>query len=146
VLPLGGVIYKITDEVSTYVSYTESLKPTSTIANFSSTNPTVIRLGDVQPEEGVQWETGIKFDQQAHVRHGRASTTSKRRTSSVAAQQHHQCHRSTHRGGQGRAHAVSSRRHRRLTDNWSMIGSYGYTDARVDRRPAISESTCRMSP
>eukprot|EP01035_Chromulina_nebulosa_P033419 gene33419-44747_t len=39
VLPLGGVIYKLTDQVSLYASYTQSLKPTSTIAAFSSSIP-----------------------------------------------------------------------------------------------------------
>ena len=36
VLPLGGVIFKLNDQLSYYVSYTQSLKPTSVIAAFTS--------------------------------------------------------------------------------------------------------------
>jgi len=58
-LPLGGAILKLTDEVSLYASYTQSLKPTSTIAPLTGG---VVVGSNIAPEEGVQWETGVKFD------------------------------------------------------------------------------------
>jgi iron complex outermembrane receptor protein len=62
VLPLGGVIFKLSDELSYYVSYSQSLKPTSTIAAFSSSIPNFVVTGAIAPEQGTQWETGLKFD------------------------------------------------------------------------------------
>ena len=56
-LPLGGAIFKLTDEISLYVSYTQSLKPKSTIAPIG-----IVIDSNVAPEEGVQCETGVKFD------------------------------------------------------------------------------------
>ena len=56
-LPLGGVIFKLTDQVSLYGSYTQSLKPTSTIAPLVE-----VVDSNLAPEQGTQWETGIKFD------------------------------------------------------------------------------------
>ncbi|MCP1773748.1 iron complex outermembrane receptor protein [Bradyrhizobium barranii subsp. barranii] len=57
VLPLGGAILKLTEEVSLYASYTESLKPNSTIAPIG-----IVIDSNVAPEEGVSYETGLKFD------------------------------------------------------------------------------------
>ncbi|MGY4449820.1 iron complex outermembrane receptor protein [Bradyrhizobium sp. i1.3.1] len=57
VLPLGGAIFKLTDEISLYASYTESLKPNSTIAPIG-----IVIDSNVAPEEGVSYETGVKFD------------------------------------------------------------------------------------
>ncbi|MBX4378867.1 TonB-dependent receptor, partial [Mycobacterium tuberculosis] len=42
-----------------YGSYTQSLKPTSTIAPLTGG---VVIGSNLAPEEGVQWETGVKFD------------------------------------------------------------------------------------
>jgi len=58
-LPLGGVIYKFTEQISLYGSYTQSLKPTSTIAPLTGG---VVIGSNIAPEEGTSWETGVKFD------------------------------------------------------------------------------------
>ncbi|MET0968571.1 MAG: TonB-dependent receptor, partial [Tardiphaga sp.] len=52
-LPLGGVIVNVTDELSVYASYTQSLKPNSTIAPNGA-----VFSSETKPEEGVSWETG----------------------------------------------------------------------------------------
>ncbi|MHC2392574.1 iron complex outermembrane receptor protein [Bradyrhizobium liaoningense] len=59
VLPLGGVIFKLNDQLSYYVSYTQSLKPTSVIPPFTAG---FVIDSTIAPEEGTQWETGLKFD------------------------------------------------------------------------------------
>lgn len=134
VLPLGGVIYKITDELSTYVSYTQSLKPTSTIANFSSTNPDYIITGGVQPEEGTQWETGLKYDNK-RISGTLAFYDIEKKNVLVA-----QLNNSTNvteatAAGKVRSRGVELDVTGRLSDGWSMIGSYSYTDARVTEDP-----------
>lgn len=133
-LPLGGVIYKFNDEVSWYLSYTESLKPTSSIAPFS----TGFTIGsNLAPEEGVQWETGIKFDINKRLSGNVAVYDIDKKNVLVLIPVG---------GGFSEARTagkVSSRGFElditgRLTDNLSMIGSYGYTDARVTEDPTLT--------
>ncbi len=57
--PRAGLVYKWTEAVSLYGSYTQSLKPTSTIAPLSS--GVVIDSG-VLPEQATSWELGTKLD------------------------------------------------------------------------------------
>jgi iron complex outermembrane receptor protein len=80
VLPLGGVIFKLNDQLSYYVSYTQSLKPTSTIAPFAGAPIGFVVDSTILPEEGTQWETGVKFDVNKRLLALWRSTTSRRRT------------------------------------------------------------------
>jgi iron complex outermembrane receptor protein len=134
VLPLGGVIVKLNDQLSYYVSYTQSLKPTSTIALFSGAPTGFVVDSTIAPEEGTQWETGIKFDvnkrlsgtfavydiekKNVLVRDDLGNNVIAIRTSAKA-----------------RSRGVELDVTGKLTDDWSMIGSYGYTDARLEGDP-----------
>lgn len=125
VLPLGGAIFNLTDQISLYASYTESLKPNSTIAPVGA----VIDSG-VAPEQGVSYETGVKFDFNQRISGTVALYDLDKRNVQTTK---------TNSAGDVEIHTVGRARSRgvevdvtgRLTDSWSMIGSYGYTDARV---------------
>ncbi|MGY4605791.1 iron complex outermembrane receptor protein [Bradyrhizobium sp. USDA 4474] len=136
VLPLGGVIVKLSEELSYYVSYTQSLKPTSTIAAF--TNGFVVD-STIAPEEATQWETGLKFD------------VNKRLSGSFAVydiQKKNVLVLNDIGGGKSAARASGAAQSRgveldvsgRLTEEWSMIGSYGYTDARLINDPLVGNA------
>ncbi len=58
-LPRAGIVYKWTPAVSVYGSYTQSLKPTSTIAPLGSG---VVIDSAVAPEEATSYEVGAKMD------------------------------------------------------------------------------------
>lgn len=125
VLPLGGVIFKLTDEISLYASYTESLKPNSTIAPIG-----VVIDSNVAPEEGVSYETGVKFDLNKRISGTLAlydldkKNVQTTKTNSAGIVE-------LHTVGRARSRGVELDVTGRLTDNWALIGSYGYTDARV---------------
>jgi iron complex outermembrane receptor protein len=125
VLPLGGAIFKLTDQISLYASYTQSLKPNSTIAPIGA----VIDSG-VAPEEGVSYETGVKFDFNRRISGTVAlydldkKNVQTTKTNSAGLVEIHTVGRAHSRG-------VEVDVTGRLSDSWSMIGSYGYTDARV---------------
>jgi iron complex outermembrane receptor protein len=139
VLPLGGIIVKLNDQLSYYVSYTQSLKPTSTIALFSGAPTGFVVDSTIAPEEGTQWETGIKFDvnkrlsgtlaiydiekKNVLVRDDLGNNTFAIRTSAKA-----------------RSRGVELDVTGKLTDHWSMIGSYGYTDARLINDPVNGDA------
>jgi iron complex outermembrane receptor protein len=125
VLPLGGAIFKLTDQISLYASYTQSLKPNSTIAPIG-----VVIDSNVAPEEGVSYETGVKFDFNKRISGTVALydldkknvQTTKTNSSNVVE---------VHTVGRARSRGVELDVTGRLTDSWALIGSYGYTDARV---------------
>lgn len=131
VLPLGGVIVKLSDELSYYVSYAQSLKPTSTIAAFTSG---FIVDSSIAPEEGTQWETGLKFDVKKRLSGTLAVYDIQKKNVLVLDDLGNG--RSTGRtSGAARSRGVELDVTGKLTDEWSMIGSYGYTDARLINDP-----------
>lgn len=137
VLPLGGVIYKITDELSTYVSYTQSLKPTSVIADFTSLNPNFVVGSSLQPEQGTQWETGLKFDNK-RISGTLAFYDIQKKNVLVSQFNNVTGNTDVTSAGKVRSRGVELDVTGRLSDDWSMIGSYGYTDARVVEDPAFA--------
>ncbi|MDQ4384595.1 TonB-dependent receptor, partial [Pseudomonas aeruginosa] len=58
-VPRGGLVYRLSDEVSLYGSYTRSFKPNSTIAPLS-TGETIDSA--ILPEQATSWELGAKLD------------------------------------------------------------------------------------
>ncbi|MGN1287174.1 MAG: TonB-dependent siderophore receptor, partial [Bradyrhizobium sp.] len=134
-LPLGGAILKLTDQVSLYASYTQSLKPTSTIAPLTGG---VVIGSNIAPEEGTQWETGVKFDFNKRISGTLAIYDIEKKNVLVS-----QLNASTgiveyRTAGKVRSRGVELDVTGRLTDSWSMIGSYGYTDARVTEDPTLA--------
>ena len=124
-LPLGGAILKLTDQVSLYASYTELLKPNSTIA------PLGVAIGsNVAPEEGVSYETGVKFDLNQRLS-GTVALYDLDKSNVQTTQTNASGVVEIRTVGKARSRGVELDVTGRLTDNWSMIGSYGYTDARV---------------
>ncbi|MGY3491407.1 iron complex outermembrane receptor protein [Bradyrhizobium sp. USDA 4502] len=135
VLPLGGAIFKLTDQVSLYASYTQSLKPTSTIAPLTGGG---VIGSNIAPEEGTQWETGVKFDFNKQISGTLALYDIDKKNVLVS-----QLNATTgiveyRTAGKVRSRGVELDVTGRLSDNWSMIGSYGYTDARVTEDPTLA--------
>ena len=134
-LPLGGAILKLTDEVSLYASYTQSLKPTSTIAPLTGG---VVVGSNIAPEEGVQWETGVKFDINKRLS-GTVALYDIDKKNVLVSQLNSATGLTEFRtAGKVRSHGVEIDVTGKLTDSWSMIGSYGYTDARVTEDPILT--------
>ncbi|WP_461357442.1 TonB-dependent siderophore receptor [Bradyrhizobium sp. USDA 4454] len=135
VLPLGGAILKLTDEVSLYASYTQSLKPTSTIAPLTGG---VVIGSNIAPEEGAQWETGVKFDFNKRIS-GTLALYDIDKKNVLVSQLNTTAGIVEYRtAGKVRSRGVEFDVTGRLTDSWSMIGSYAYTDARVTEDPTLA--------
>jgi iron complex outermembrane receptor protein len=125
VLPLGGAILKLTKEVSLYASYTESLKPNSTIAPIG-----IVIDSKVAPEEGVSYETGVKFDLNKRIS-GTLALYDLDKTNVQTTKTNSAGVVELHTVGRARSRGVELDVTGKLTDSWALIGSYGYTDARV---------------
>ncbi|MDB5653709.1 MAG: TonB-dependent siderophore receptor [Tardiphaga sp.] len=133
-LPLGGVIYKLTDWVSLYASYTQSLRPTSLIASFATN---FVIDGTVAPEEGTQWETGIKFDINKRLSGTIALYDIDKKNVLVSQLNTATGFNEARAAGKVRSRGVEVDVTGKLTDSVSMIGSYSYDDARVTEDPLL---------
>ena len=133
VLPLGGVIFKLTDQVSLYGSYTQSLKPTSTIAALAE-----VVGSNLAPEQGTQWETGIKFDLNKRLSGTVALYDIEKKNVAVTQFNSATGLNVLRTAGSARSRGAEIDVTGKLTDSWSMIGSYGYTDARVVEDPTLA--------
>jgi iron complex outermembrane recepter protein len=134
-LPLGGAILKLTEQVSVYASYTQSLKPTSTIAPLTGG---VVIGSNIAPEEGVSWETGVKFDLN-HRLSGTVALYDIDKKNVLVSQLNSVTGITEYRAaGEVRSRGAEVDVTGKLTDSWSMIGSYAYTDARVTDDPILT--------
>jgi iron complex outermembrane receptor protein len=134
-LPLGGAILKLTEQISLYASYTQSLKPTSTIAPLTGG---VVIGSNIAPEEGVSWESGVKFDLNQRLSGTMALYDIDKKNVLVSQLNSATSVVEYRTAGKVRSRGLEIDVTGKLTDNWSMIGSYGYTDARVTEDPTLA--------
>lgn len=136
-LPLGGAVFKLTDQISLYASYTQSLQPTSTIAPLQNSGGLVIG-SNIAPEEGTQYEAGLKFDLNKRLS-GTLAVYDIDKKNVLVSQFNAATGLNEYRAaGKVRSRGVEFDVTGRLTDHWSTIASYGYTDAIVTDDPALS--------
>ncbi len=130
-VPRVGLVYKYTDALSFYGSYTESFKPNSTIAPLSGSS--TVLDGGIAPEEAKSWELGAKLDLPGRVTGNIALFDIKKRNVLVANAEGPTTIYSA--AGEVRSRGLEVDLSGQLTDRWSMIGSYAYTDAEVIEDP-----------
>ncbi|MCP1421058.1 iron complex outermembrane receptor protein [Pseudomonas laurylsulfativorans] len=130
-VPRAGLVYKYTDAVSFYGSYTESFKPNSTIAPLSGSS--TVLDGGIAPEEAKSWELGAKLDLPGRVTGNIALFDIKKRNVLVANAEGPVTLYSA--AGEVRSRGLEVDLSGQLSDRWSMIGSYAYTDAEVTEDP-----------
>lgn len=131
-VPRAGLVYRYSDELSFYGSYTESFKPNSTIAPLA--NKTVLN-GSLQPEESKAWELGAKFDLPGRITASAALFTIDKRN--VLVQVGEGLTSEYSMAGKVRSRGLELDASGQLTDKWSLIGSYAYTDAEVTEDPKL---------
>ncbi|WP_254700231.1 TonB-dependent siderophore receptor [Trinickia violacea] len=134
VVPRAGVVYKIDPNWSLYASYSESFRPNTSIAQ---------PIGDLPPEEAKAYEVGSKY-------------VSRNLTASVALFDIHKKNiqttetiggiNYTRNAGRAYSRGVELEMNGKLTDKWSVIGSYAYTEARYQDDPKIAGNPLPNAP
>ncbi|TKC86053.1 TonB-dependent siderophore receptor [Trinickia terrae] len=134
VVPRAGLVYKIDPNWSLYGSYSESFRPNTSIAQ---------PIGDLPPEQAKAWEIGSKYQ-------------SRSLTASVALFDIHKRNiqttetingvNFTRNAGRAYSRGVELEANGRLTDAWSVIGSYAYTEARYQDDPKIAGNPLPNAP
>ena len=130
-VPRAGLVYRYTDALSFYGSYTESFKPNSTIAPLSGSS--TVLDGSIAPEEAKSWELGARLDLPGRVTGNIALFDIKKRNVLVANSEGPTTIYSA--AGEVRSRGLEMDLTGQLSDHWSMIGSYAYTDAEVTEDP-----------
>ncbi|NVZ34141.1 TonB-dependent receptor [Pseudomonas sp. A4002] len=129
-VPRAGLVYRYTDELSFYGSYTESFKPNSTIAPLA--NKSVLD-GSLEPEQSKSWELGTKLDIPGRITASAALFNIEKRNVLVQVGDGLTSVYSV--AGKVRSRGLELDASGQLTDKWSVIGSYAYTDAEVTEDP-----------
>jgi iron complex outermembrane receptor protein len=131
-LPKAGLVYKLAPTTSLYASYTESMKPASTIAPLSSG---VVIDSAIQPEQAKAWEAGVKFANPAGLSGSVALFDIDKRN--VLVSQFNDVTKLTdwRTAGAARSRGLEADVAGRLGKRWNVIGSYAYIDAVTTRDP-----------
>ncbi|MCU1771989.1 TonB-dependent siderophore receptor [Pseudomonas sp. 13B_3.2_Bac1] len=130
-VPRAGLVYRYTDELSFYGSYTESFKPNSTIAPLSGSS--TVLDGSIAPEEAKSWELGARLDMPGRLTGNIALFDIKKRNVLVSNSEGPTTIYSA--AGEVRSRGLELDLTGQLTDRWSVIGAYAYTDAEVTEDP-----------
>ncbi|CAB5695223.1 Ferric hydroxamate uptake [Delftia tsuruhatensis] len=131
-LPRAGLVYKLDNSLSLYASYSQSLRPTSTIAPLAS--GTVIDSG-VAPEEAGSWEIGAKLDLPGQLTGTLALFDIRKRN--VLVSQFNDATKLTdwRTSGAARSRGLEVDVAGELGRRWSAIAAYAHVDARTTQDP-----------
>jgi iron complex outermembrane receptor protein len=131
-LPRLGLIYKLAPHWSLYGSYTESLKPTSTIAPLASG---VVIDSNVAPEHAKSWELGAKFDAPGGLTGSVALFDIKKRN--VLVSQYNDTTKLTdwRTSGAARSRGIEVDVAGPINRRWSGIASLALMDAQITQDP-----------
>ncbi|QCI15397.1 TonB-dependent receptor [Pseudomonas putida] len=133
-VPHAGVVYQVDDQLSFYGSYSESFKPNSTIAPLTGG---VTIDSSIAPEEGKSWELGAKLDMPGQLTGTLALFDITKRNVLVSNYDSTAGETVYSNAGEVSSRGVELDLTGQLTDRWSLIGSYAFTDAKVTKDPDL---------
>jgi len=125
VVPRLGLVYMIQPDWSVYGSYTESFRPNTSIA---------APIGDLPPEEGKAYEIGSKFQNDYLT-----ATVAVFNINKKNVQTSEQCgtETCTRVSGEVQSRGLEADITGQINENWSITGSYAYTDTEVLEDPIL---------
>jgi iron complex outermembrane receptor protein len=125
VVPRLGLVYMIQPDWSVYGSYTESFRPNTSIA---------APIGDLPPEEGKAYEIGTKFQNDYLT-----ATVALFNINKKNVQTSEQCgtETCTRVSGEVQSRGLEADITGQINENWSITGSYAYTDTEVLEDPIL---------
>lgn len=131
-LPRLGVVYKLDGTKSLYASYSQSLKPVSSIAPHESG---MVIDSRIAPEKGVSWEMGAKLDVPGGLTGTLAIFDIDKKN--VLVKQYNDALRAHewHTAGRARSRGVELDLAGEVGKRWSVIGSLAWLDAKITRDP-----------
>ena len=142
-VPRAGLVYRYNDELSLYGSYTESFKPNSSIAALAG--GTVLDSATL-PEQSKAWELGAKWDVDDRISGTLALFDIKKRNVLVANFDSLTANTVYTTAGEVRSRGVELDLSGQLSERWSLIGGYAFTDAWVVEDPTLKGNRLQNVP
>ncbi|ENX42923.1 TonB-dependent siderophore receptor [Acinetobacter sp. NIPH 2100] len=127
-LPHAGLVYQWNDQLSFYGSYTESLKPSSSIAPLGGD---AVINADVSPEQAKSYEVGAKYELNDRIKANFALYDIKKRNVLAKVTNPSSNEIELHTTGAVRSKGAELDLTGRLTDQLDATLTYAYTDAKV---------------
>lgn len=127
-LPHAGLVYQWNDQLSFYGSYTESLKPSSSIAPLGGNS---VIDADVKPEQAKSYEVGAKYEFNDRIKANFALYDIKKRNVLAKVTNPSSNEVELHTTGAVRSKGAELDLTGRLTDQLDATLTYAYTDAKV---------------
>ncbi len=127
-LPHAGLVYQWNDQLSLYGSYTESLKPSSSIAPLGGD---AVIDADVKPEQAKSYEIGAKYEFNERIKANFALYDIKKRNVLAKVTNPSSNEVELHTTGAVRSKGAELDITGRLTDQLDATLTYAYTDAKV---------------
>lgn len=134
--PRAGLVYRLSDEVSLYGSYTYSFKPNSTIAPLA--NDQVLDSA-TPPEEARSWELGGKLEIPGRITANLALFDIHKRNVLVS-QLDANGDSYSRAAGKVRSYGLELDVSGQLNERWSLIGSYAWLHAEVTEDPELEDN------
>lgn len=126
-VPRVGAVYKATPSTSFYANVAKSFRPQSSFSSY---------MGNLPPEEGLTYEVGAKWEMARGLTANLAVYTADKEN--VTYFENVNGVIETRAAGKVRSRGVEMDVSGRLTDQWSVIASYAFTDAVVKEDPDYS--------
>ena len=133
-VPHAGVVYKVDEQLSFYGSYSESFKPNSSIAPLTGG---LVLDASVAPEEGKSWELGAKLDMPGRLSGTLALFDITKRNVLVSNFDTNTGETLYSNAGEVSSRGVELDLAGQLSERWSLIGAYAFTDAEVTKDPDL---------
>ncbi|WP_032812724.1 TonB-dependent siderophore receptor [Acinetobacter proteolyticus] len=127
-LPHAGLVYQWNDQLSFYGSYTESLKPSSSIAPLGGD---AVIDAHVKPEQAKSYEVGAKYEFNERIKANFALYDIKKRNVLAKVTNPSSNEVELHTTGAVRSKGAELDLTGRLTDQLDATLTYAYTDAKV---------------
>ncbi|MFJ3482458.1 TonB-dependent siderophore receptor [Pseudomonas sp. NPDC090202] len=142
-IPRAGLVYRYSDALSLYGSYTESFKPNSSIAALAG--GTVLDSATL-PEQSKAWELGAKWEVADGISGNLALFDIRKRNVLVANFDSLTTNTVYTTAGEVRSRGVELDLSGQLSERWSLIGGYAFTDAWVVQDPTLKGNRLQNVP
>jgi iron complex outermembrane receptor protein len=142
-IPSAGLVYHWAPQWSTYVSYSESLKPNSSIAPLNASSVQIIDSA-IEPERARAWESGIKYEEQNGLSASIAIYDIRKRNILVSETVNDLP--VSRNAGAAHSRGVEFELGGRLSDTWEIIAAYAFTDAQVTKDPNLKGKRLQNVP
>lgn len=142
-VPSSGLLYRFAPDWSWYLSYSESLKPNSSIAPLNATSAQIID-STIEPERAKAWETGVKYESQGGLTASLALYDIRKRN--ILINEIVDGLPVSRNAGSVRSQGLELELSGRLTDNWELLAAYAFTDAKVTKDPSLAGNDLQNVP